>query len=57
MAIVDVLMQEAATFVNEELKPSTYEVDWNGSNYASGIYIYKLEAENFTDTKKMILLK
>jgi hypothetical protein len=43
--------------VNEKQNPGTYEVDWNGSNYPSGVYFYKLTAAEFTNTKKLILLK
>ena len=52
-----------ATIVDNKLSPGNYEVDWNASNLASGIYIYSLEAipsdENqiFHSVKKMILLK
>ena len=43
--------------VNEKLVPGTYEVEWDASNYASGIYFYKLVAGDFSETKKMVLLK
>ena len=36
---------------------NTPKIDWDASNYASGVYLYKLTAGNFTDTKKMVLLK
>ncbi len=57
MKIFDVLGREIATLVNEKLQPGTYEVDFEGTNYPSGIYIYKLVTEKFSETKKMILLK
>ena len=41
----------------EGLSPGTYSVDWNASNYASGIYFYKLVSGEFTETKKMVLIK
>ncbi|MFI5144737.1 MAG: T9SS type A sorting domain-containing protein [Ignavibacteria bacterium] len=41
----------------EGLAPGTYEVEWNGSNYPSGVYYYKLTAPEFTETKKMVLVK
>jgi len=47
--------------VNEEKPPGSYEVEFSasdgGSNLSSGIYIYRLTAGNFTDSKKLILLK
>ena len=33
------------------------EIEWDASNMASGVYFYRLKAENFTDTKKMVLMK
>ena len=43
--------------VNERLAPGTYEVDWNGSGYASGVYFYTLQAGDFVEVKKMVLVK
>ena len=57
LKIYDVLGREVATLVNEKLSPGTYEVEWNGSNYPSGVYFYKLETESFSETRKMVLLK
>lgn len=57
LIIYDVLGKEIATLVNEHLNPGTYEVEWNGSNYSSGIYFYRLKTESFSETKKMILIK
>jgi len=57
LVIYDILGREITTLVNEQLQPGTYEVEWNASNYPSGVYCYKLIATDYTDTKKMILLK
>jgi photosystem II stability/assembly factor-like uncharacterized protein len=57
MIIYDVLGREAAVLVNESLKPGTYEVEWNASNYPSGIYYYKLAVGDYNETKKMVLIK
>ncbi|RPI18633.1 MAG: T9SS C-terminal target domain-containing protein [Ignavibacteriae bacterium] len=57
LIIYDVLGKEIATLVNEELKPGTYEVEWNAVNYPSGIYFYTLQAGDVMFTRKMILLK
>ncbi len=57
LTIYDILGREVATLVNEQLKPGNYEVEWNGSSYASGVYFYKLQTNEFIETKKMILLK
>jgi len=57
LVIYDVLGREVATLVNQQLKPGTYEVEWDAGNYPSGVYFYKLKAGDFTDTRKMILIK
>jgi hypothetical protein len=57
IVVYDLLGREIATLVNEQLKPGSYEVEWDGSNYPSGVYIYRLKTESFSETKKMILLK
>lgn len=57
LIIYDLLGQEVTTLVNEELKPGTYEADWDGSNYSSGVYFYKIISNEFTETKKMVLMK
>ncbi len=55
--IYDLLGREVQTLVNDILKPGTYKVAWNGSNFASGVYFYKLVSDNYVNTKKMILVK
>ena len=57
LIIYDLLGREVTTLVNEELKPGTYEADWDGSNYSSGVYFYKIISEGFVETKKMVLMK
>jgi hypothetical protein len=55
--IYNVLGSEVETLVKEQLKPGTYEVGWDASNYPSGVYFYKFISGNYTFSKKMILLK
>ena len=57
LIIYDALGREVATLINEKLSAGSYEVDWNGSGYPSGVYFYKLETETFKQTKRMVLLK
>ena len=57
LIIFDILGREVSTLVNVQLKPGTYEVDWDGISFASGVYYYKLISGEFVETKKMILLK
>jgi predicted GH43/DUF377 family glycosyl hydrolase len=57
LRVFDELGRELETIVNE-VKPAGYHVaNWNAVNYASGVYIYRISAGNFTDTKKMVLTK
>jgi hypothetical protein len=53
----DMLGKEIETLVNERLAPGTYETNWNASNYPSGIYFYRLQADDFSETKRMTLIK
>lgn len=57
LKVYNALGNEVANLVNEKQNAGTYEVDFNGSELSSGIYFYKFTADNFTDTKRMILLK
>lgn len=57
LTVYDITGRMMAILVKEELKPGIYEVDWDASHRASGVYYYKLESENYTETKKMVLLK
>jgi hypothetical protein len=57
LIVYDVLGNEVATLVNEEKPLGNYEVEFNAINLPSGIYFYRLQAGNFVETKKMILMK
>ena len=78
LKIYDVLGRVVASLIpplwggQEGLTPGTYEVEWNGTNYTSGVYFYKLETRDpvqrtpygetssgfvFSETKKMVLIK
>lgn len=57
LKVYDVLGREVVTLVNKEQAPGKYEVQFDGSKLASGIYFYKLNAGRFSQTKKMLLLK
>jgi len=56
--IFDILGRKVAQLVNNELrKAGRYEVLFNGKNFASGVYFYRLVANDFIDTKRMMLIK
>ncbi len=57
IVIYDVLGREVVTLVNEKLGPGKYSADFDGTNYASGVYFYKIVAGDFSEIKKMVLLK
>jgi hypothetical protein len=57
LKVYDVLGNEVVTLVNEEKPVGNYEVEFNASGFASGIYFYKLQAGSFNQVKKMILMK
>jgi hypothetical protein len=57
LKVYDVLGQEVAVLVNEELKAGTYSVQWDASALASGVYFYKITAGSFHDVKKMVLMR
>jgi hypothetical protein len=57
LKVYDLLGREVATLVNEEKTAGSYEIEFDASNLSSGIYFYKLQASNFSETKKMILIK
>ncbi len=57
LKVYDVLGREVAILVNEEKHAGNYEVKFDGSGLSSGIYFYKLNTENYSSVKKMILMK
>jgi hypothetical protein len=57
LTVYDVSGKEIETPVNEELRAGSYQVDFDGSNLSSGIYFYKLIADSYIVTKKMVLIK
>jgi hypothetical protein len=57
LKLYDILGKEIITLLNEEMEAGWYRKEFNGTEYASGIYIYRLNAGSYTNTKKMILVK
>jgi len=57
LVVYDVLGKEVANLVNSEQLAGNYEISFNANNLSSGIYFYTLSAGEFTDTKKMLLIK
>ncbi len=57
LKVYDILGNEVVTLVNEEKPAGYYEVEFNASEFSSGIYFYTLTVGKFIDTKKMMLIK
>ena len=55
--IYDINGKAVKTLLNRNITAGTYEIDWDASVFTSGVYFYRLEAVDFTETKKMILVK
>lgn len=57
LTVYNILGKEMAELVNERQSPGRYKVSFDASNLTSGVYFYTLSTDNFTETKRMILLK
>ena len=57
LAVYDELGREVTVLLNSKLSAGSYSYHWNASGYSSGIYFYRLETNNFVETRKMILVK
>ncbi|MFA5804767.1 MAG: YCF48-related protein [Melioribacteraceae bacterium] len=57
LKIYDLLGREVEALVDKEFSAGTYEVKWNAEKYTSGVYICKISADNFNQTRKVLLLK
>jgi hypothetical protein len=62
LVVFNILGQQIAELVNQQLLPGSYEVEWpapsgDASGFASGVYFYSLITESFRETKKMVLIK
>jgi hypothetical protein len=57
ITVYDLSGKAVTELVNERLKAGVYETDFNGASLASGTYFYRIEAANFVETRKMVLIK
>ena len=57
LKVYDLLGREVATLVNEEKKPGTYNVQFDGTGFASGVYVYRLQSGADSAVRKLILMK
>lgn len=57
LKIFDMIGNEISSLVSESKPPGSYDVSWDASNFPSGVYFYELRAGEFTERKKMVLVK
>ncbi|MCC7159583.1 MAG: T9SS type A sorting domain-containing protein, partial [Ignavibacteria bacterium] len=57
LVVFDILGREVTTLVNEYKIAGIYTVDFDASMYSSGVYFYRIESGDFSQTKKMLLIK
>jgi len=55
--IYNALGRNVDVLIEQQQQPGYHQAIWNAANFSSGVYFYKLQADNYTDTRKMILLK
>ena len=57
LRVYNVVGQEVATLVNERSSAGRYNILWSGAGMASGVYVYRLQAGSYVETRKLVLLK
>lgn len=57
LAVYDVTGKEILVLLDQRLYPGIYNIDFDAANLSSGLYFYKIEAGNYTETRKMALVK
>ncbi len=57
LAVYDIMGREVAVLVNEKKEPGNYEMQFDGSRLASGVYTYKMQAGGFVQTRKLLLIR
>jgi len=57
LIIYNILGREVAVLVNQVLEPGSYEVIWNADDYPSGVYFFRLSSGDFSESRKMLLIR
>ncbi|HEY3251861.1 MAG TPA: T9SS type A sorting domain-containing protein, partial [Ignavibacteria bacterium] len=57
LVIYDISGREVKTLINEKQNAGRHNIDFDGANLSSGVYFYRLTADEFSETKKMLLVK
>jgi hypothetical protein len=57
LKIFNILGEEVVTLVSDRLSAGSYSYEWDASNLASGVYLYRLQAGDYVQTRKMVLMR
>jgi len=57
LKVYDITGREIAKLVSEQKQAGTYTISFNGGNFASGVYFYRIQSDDFVQVKKMLLIK
>jgi ligand-binding sensor domain-containing protein len=57
LKVYNILGEEVATLVSDRLSAGSYSYEWDASNLASGVYLYRLQAGDFVETRKMVVMR
>jgi len=55
--IYNLLGQRVGTLINQQMDPGFHSVQWNASSFASGVYFYTIEMEDFVKSRKLLIIK
>jgi hypothetical protein len=57
LKIFNILGEEVITLISDKLSAGSYSYEWDASNLASGVYLYRLQAGDYVETRKMVLMR
>ena len=57
LKVLNILGEEVTTLVSDRLSAGSYSYEWDASKLASGIYLYRLQAGEYVETRKMVLMR
>ncbi|MDZ4711425.1 MAG: T9SS type A sorting domain-containing protein [bacterium] len=57
LKVYDLLGKEVATLINEIIQPGNHFIDFNAANISSGVYFYRIQSGEFSDVKRMVVIK
>ena len=57
LTVYDISGKEMEVLINNKLSPGSYEFKWDASNLSSGVYFYRIQSQDFIETKRMLLIK